>query len=92
MEKNIETLKTQQKSATGSEVEILKIKIDYMEERDMAVIVSSSQKEVDDFRKKGFDILPIQKAHTKRRFRPKLQKSGVSAENCICLRHVNYRI
>ena len=32
-----------------------------MEETDMAVIVSFSQNEVDDFRKKGFDILPIRK-------------------------------
>lgn len=60
-EKYIEALKTQQKVATGAEAEVLKIKIDYMEETDMAVIVSSSQNEVDDFRKKGFDILPIRK-------------------------------
>src|SRR5262249_8118858 len=34
----------------------LQEKIDYMESTDMAVVVSPSQNEIDDFRKKGLDI------------------------------------
>jgi type I restriction enzyme R subunit len=59
--KYILKLKEELKNAQDADAQILKIKIRYMEETDMAVIVSSSQNEVDDFRKKGFDILPIRK-------------------------------
>ena len=57
----LEDLKKSFKKAKGKEKEILEIQIQYMEETDMAVIVSSSQNEIDDFRKKGIDILPIRK-------------------------------
>lgn len=60
-EKYIKLLKEQLKTASDAEANILKTKLRYMQETDMAVIVSSSQNEVDDFRKKGFDILPIRK-------------------------------
>lgn len=60
-DKYILALKDKLKIAPESEANALKIKIRYMEETDMAVIVSSSQNEVDDFKKKGFDILPIRK-------------------------------
>lgn len=59
--KYILKLKEELKNAQDADAQILKIKIRYMEETDMAIIVSSSQNEVDDFRKKGFDILPIRK-------------------------------
>ena len=59
--KYIQELKAKLASASGTEAEALKIQIKYMEETDMAVIVSSSQNEVDDFRKKDIDILPIRK-------------------------------
>ena len=39
----------------------LKEKIEFMEETDMAVVVSQAQNEVDDMRKKGLDILPHRK-------------------------------
>lgn len=54
-------LKAQLKKADAAAKEQLQKKIAYMEETDMAVVVSSSQNEVDDFRKKGIDILPIRK-------------------------------
>jgi len=54
-------LQEQLKSASGDEKTALQTKIAYMEETEMAAIVSSSQNEVDDFRKKGIDILPIRK-------------------------------
>jgi type I restriction enzyme, R subunit len=41
-----------------SEWQLLQKKIAYMETTDMAVVVSSSQNEIDDFRKKGLDIIP----------------------------------
>lgn len=59
--KYIGKLKEQLKAADNMQAKALKIKIRYMEETDMAVVVSSSQNEVDDFRKKGIDILPIRK-------------------------------
>lgn len=60
-EKYKNTLVVQLKSADSSLAEQFKAKIAYMEETEMAVIVSQSQNEVDDFRKKGIDILPIRK-------------------------------
>jgi len=59
--KYIEKLKAELKTAQGANAQVLKIKICYMKEIDMAVVLSSAQNEVDDFRKKGFDILPIRK-------------------------------
>jgi type I restriction enzyme, R subunit len=41
-----------------SEWQLLQKKIAYMETTDMAVVVSSSQNEIDDFRRKGLDIIP----------------------------------
>ncbi|MDP4121075.1 MAG: type I restriction endonuclease subunit R, partial [Bacillota bacterium] len=59
--KYIVKLKMQIKSVDAHSAALIKAKIRYMEETDMAVVVSSSQNEVDDFRKKGIDILPIRK-------------------------------
>ncbi len=59
--KYIEKLKLQIKSVDAQCAALIKAKIRYMEETDMAVVVSPSQNEVDDFRKKGIDILPIRK-------------------------------
>jgi type I restriction enzyme R subunit len=59
--KYIEKLRLQIKSVDAQSAAIIKAKIRYMEETDMAVVVSPSQNEVDDFRKKGIDILPIRK-------------------------------
>ncbi|MEG3058990.1 type I restriction endonuclease subunit R [Anaerorhabdus sp.] len=59
--KYADKLKEQLQVADGALREQLQAKIAYIEETDMAVIVSSSQNEVDDFRKKGIDILPLRK-------------------------------
>ena len=59
--KYLTKLKAELATATDNAAEVLKIRIKYMEETDMAVVISSSQNEVDDFRKKGIDILPIRK-------------------------------
>lgn len=48
-------------SADGERAKRIKNRINYMQETDMAVVVSSTQNEVGDFRKKGIDILPIRK-------------------------------
>lgn len=47
--------------AESDEDEDLAGKIRFMKETDMAVIISSAQNEVDDFRQKGIDIKPIRK-------------------------------
>ncbi len=47
----------------------LQEKIDYMESTDMAVVVSPSQNEIDDFRKKGLDIV----SHRRRMVREDLE-------------------
>lgn len=59
--KYLEKLKSELATATDNEAKALKLRISYMEETDMAVVISSSQNEVDDFRKKDIDILPIRK-------------------------------
>lgn len=59
--KYIGKLQTELAKATGNDANALKIKLRYMKETDMAVVISSSQNEVDDFRKKGIDIVPIRK-------------------------------
>lgn len=59
--KYISRLEDELKTAHEIETKSLKIRIDYMKETQMEVIISSAQNEVDDFRKKGIDILPIRK-------------------------------
>ena len=59
--KYINKLEEELKTANKVEAKVLKIRIDYMKETQMEVIISSAQNEVDDFRKKGIDILPIRK-------------------------------
>ncbi len=56
--KKIDRLTKQMSKLSGPEREELKQKIAYMRETDMAVVVSSSQNEVAEMKKKGVDILP----------------------------------
>ena len=49
-------LKSQATVAEGQKQKELQQQIDFMEETDMAVIVSQAQNEIEDFRKKGLDI------------------------------------
>lgn len=59
--KYLAKLKAELATASDNEAKALQIRISYMEETDIAVVISSSQNEVDDFRKKDIDILPIRK-------------------------------
>lgn len=52
----LERLRVQRASCGESEREELDAKIKYMEETNMAVVVSQSQNEIEDFKKKGLDI------------------------------------
>ena len=52
----IERLKSEITTQTGSERIFLEERIRYMEETDMAVVVSPGQNEIDDLRQKGVDI------------------------------------
>jgi len=51
-------LKRQRTGLRGEELEILDLKITYMEKTDLAVVVSQSQNEIEDLKKKGVDIVP----------------------------------
>ncbi|MGI5849922.1 MAG: type I restriction endonuclease subunit R [Christensenellales bacterium] len=66
--KYITYLQSKLAEATGTEAKTIRVKLHYMKETEMAVVVSSSQNEVDDFRKKGIDIIPIRK---------RIQKEGL---------------
>ena len=54
----LEDLKVQYATATNSDKDILGDKIIFMQDTDMAVVVSQSQNEVEDLKKKGVDIRP----------------------------------
>jgi len=54
-------LKKEVKSATGREREVLEKEIAYMEETDMAVVVSPGQNEIEEMKKRGLDIRPHRK-------------------------------
>ena len=54
----IERLKSELTTLHGSERVFLKQRIRYMEETDMAVVVSPGQNEIDELRQKGVDITP----------------------------------
>lgn len=56
--KEIEILKKQLELLKGPERDAVKDKISYMQETDMAVVISSSQNEVAEMKKKGVDIVP----------------------------------
>ncbi len=55
---SIEHLKSGVTTHTGSERIFLEERVRYMEETDMAVVVSPGQNEIDDLRQRGVDILP----------------------------------
>ena len=55
---DIERLKSELTTQSSSERVYSEQKIHYMEQTDMAVVVSSSQNEIDDLRQKGVDIMP----------------------------------
>lgn len=54
----IERLKSELTTQTSSERILSEERIRYMEETDMAVVVSPGQNEIDDLRQKGVDIIP----------------------------------
>ena len=54
----LERAKTAIQTAVGDRQNELLAQIRFMQETDMAVVVSQAQNEVDDFRRKGLDILP----------------------------------
>ncbi len=56
--KYLKDLRTKLVKCSESEKNELEKKIKFMEETDMAVVVSQSQNEVEDFKKKGLDITP----------------------------------
>ena len=55
---NFEQLRSEVATRHGSEKVYLQERIRYMEETDMAVVVSPGQNEIDELRQKGVDIIP----------------------------------
>ncbi|NPV27675.1 MAG: type I restriction endonuclease subunit R [Firmicutes bacterium] len=60
-QKYMDKLQKQLAKCEPKETAEIRKKLDYMKETDMAAVVSSSQNEVEDFQKKGLDILPHRK-------------------------------
>jgi type I restriction enzyme, R subunit len=54
----LDLTKKQIPTTTGDSLDLLKEKIAFMENTDMAVVVSQAQNEIEDLKKKGADILP----------------------------------
>lgn len=73
----IDDLKNRFLTASETEREHLAARIAYMEETDMAVVVSSAQGEVAEFRAKGLDILP----HRRRMVQEELDEKFKSADD-----------
>jgi len=69
-QKYMEELRKQLAECQPDEATEIKKKLYYMQETDMAVVVSSGQNEVEEFKKKGLDILP----HRKRMINEDLDK------------------
>jgi type I restriction enzyme, R subunit len=61
----LEELLSQARQARGAKQKELEKKIQFMKETDMAVVISQSQNEVDEFHKKGLEILPHRKRNVK---------------------------
>jgi type I restriction enzyme R subunit len=61
----LDRLRTELASAAEGELEGIEDKIRYMEETDMAVVVSQSQNEITELRRKGADIVPHRKRMVK---------------------------
>ena len=55
---HIQRLKSERTTQSGSERALTEQRIRYMEDTDMAVVVSPGQNEIDDLRQKGVDISP----------------------------------
>jgi len=54
----LKNLKAQLPNCSESEQQRIAAQITYMEATDMAVVISSAQNEIEDFKKKGLDIMP----------------------------------
>lgn len=77
-QEKIAELKDQEKHSTSEqESQELKRKILWMEETDMAVVISDEQNEVQTFKKWGLDIIP----HRKRMMKEPLEKMFKNADN-----------
>lgn len=72
----LETLRSEAMKSRGPKQKELEKKIHFMEETDMAVVVSPSQNEVEDFNKMGLDILPHRKRMVKEDMDKKFKDSN----------------
>jgi len=68
-------LQVEAKRASGARQKELEKKIQFMKETDMAVVISQSQNEVDEFHKKGLEIMPHRKRMVKEDLDTKFKNS-----------------
>ena len=81
-------LKKQRTGLQGEELALLDQKIEYMEKTDIAVVVSQSQNEIEDLKKKGVNIIPHRTRMVKEDLASKFKDPRGSPADRICLRHV----
>ncbi|WP_374027420.1 type I restriction endonuclease subunit R [Bdellovibrio bacteriovorus] len=79
--KYIAEIEEKLKRANLAEIEVLQKKLAFMRKVDMAVVISQSQNEVDDFRQRGVDILP----HRERFIREDLETTFKDANSDLKL-------
>ncbi len=72
----INTLQTKLKTSTQQEAQELKRKLKWMQETEMAVVISSEQNEIQTFKKWGLDILPHRAKMEKRELDKEFKDSG----------------
>lgn len=75
--KKISELKGRAKNASQEEIDRLKTMIKYMEQTDMALVISQEQNEIKKFKEIGFDIIP----HRKRILREQLAEKFKDPES-----------
>ena len=82
-------LRSELAKAKESERPLLENKIRYMQETDMAVVVSQSQNEIKEMKKKGVDIEPHRKRMVKEDLDTKFKDSDRPVPDRFRLRHVD---
>jgi hypothetical protein len=70
----------------------LEKRLKFFEETDMAVVVSSAQNEIEEFKKKGLDIATHRKRMVKEDLEDQIQEFRRSASHRVRLRHVDHRV
>ena len=82
--KYLDALKAQRPEKTGEELEALEARIRFMEETDMAVVVSQAQNEIEEFQEKGLDITPHRKRIVEEDLPSASRTRATACASCSC--------